>query len=453
QVFVSDLKELLAAKEFISLRTALKSISPIELIEGWEHFTPDERGVLFHLMPRQRALQLFEELEPNEQEELLSALKARDVEELVADLDPAETGRLLRELPKPLVRQLEGIVRKGAGGARAAEVASYPEDSVGSLMRTRFLTISPRGTCREALARISTSTRLRFIENTFLETLFAVGQDDRLAGTVTLKKLVVAPADLPVAELLEPNPQVLTPAMDQEEGAKLFLRYHLTCAAVVDEGRRLLGVVLDRDMDEVSAEEVEEDFAKMAGMGHGLLSQSVFQITKLRLPWLIATCFGEVLVSWIVKQYEPTLAQVVALASFMPLIAAMGGNVGAQTATVVVRGLATGEIGAGEEGEAVRKEVGVGLLLGLVYGTAMGGVAHLFYGARFGWAFSLVVSVGMLVSMTVAATMGSIEPLFFRWAGIDPATATGPLITTFTDMVSTSSYLALATALLAHFHR
>lgn len=149
-----------------------------------------------------------------------------------------------------------------------------------------------------------------------------------------------------------------------------------------------------------------------------------------------------------VKRYELTLSRVVALATFMPLIAAMGGNVGAQTATVVVRGLATREIREGEGVEVVLKEFAVGLLLGLFYGLVMGTAAYLFYGDRYGWEFSLVVGIGMLVSMTAAALMGSLEPFMFRRAGIDPATATGPLITTFTDLISTLVYFAFATWML-----
>ena len=234
QMYLSDLKELLAAKEFVSLRTALKEISPVDLVDGWEHFGREERPVLFRLMPRQRALQLFEELDPEHQEELLGALKAPDVEELVADLDPAETGRILRGLPKPLVRQLEAILRKGSGGARAAQVAAYPEKSAGALMRSRYLTVSVRWTCREALTRVSASTRLRLIENTYLDTLFAVDAADRFAGTVTLKELVVAPADMPVSELVDGQAQALAPELDQEEAARIFHRYRLPCAA----GRR-----------------------------------------------------------------------------------------------------------------------------------------------------------------------------------------------------------------------
>lgn len=447
-MYLSDLKELLAAKEFVSLRTALKEISPVDLVDGWDHFDREERPVLFRLMPRQRSLQLFEELDPAHQEELLGALKVPDVEELVADLDPAETGRILRGLPKPLVRQLDAILRKGSGGARAAEVASYPEESVGALMRTRYLTVSPRWTCREALSRVSASTRLRLIENTYLDVLFAVDTGDRFLGTVTLKELVVAPADMPVGELVDAQAQAMLPELDREEAARIFHRYRLPCAAVVDRDRRILGVVLDADMDEVAAEETEEDIAKMAGTRAGLLDEPVWRMTWVRSPWLLATCAGYILVSRIIQHYEPVLTHVIALASFMPLIAAMGGNVGAQTATIIVRGMATGEVEMSDMSRVCFKETCVGALLGSFYGCVMAGVSYMIYGSTLGLGFSAVIGIGMAVSTTTAAAIGSFEPFVFHRLKIDPATATAPLITCIADMVSTTTYLTVATVLL-----
>ena len=448
QMYLSDLKELLAAKEFVSVRTALKEISPVDVVDGWDHFTRDERGVLFRLMPRQRALQLFEELEPRDQEELLGALKEADVEELVQDLDPAETGRVMKGLPKPMVRQLEAILRKGGTGACVAQVSAYPKDSVGALMRTRYHTVQPRWTCREALTKVSAGTRLRFIENTYLDTLVVLDSHERLAGTITLKELVVAPHDMPVAELMNSRPVSLTPEMDQEEGAKLFHHYRLACAPVLDRERKVIGVVLDSDMDEVVAQETEEDIAKMAGTAAGLLSESVTHMTWARSPWLVATCLGYIVVSRVISHYEPVLSKVIALTSFMPLIAAMGGNVGSQTATMVVRAMATGEVEMKDWKTVLGKETAVGSLLGAGYGVSMFCIAHLLFGARYGWGFSWVVAVGMFASMTTAAAIGSLEPFIFHRLKIDPATATGPLITCIADMVSTATYLTVASYLL-----
>lgn len=447
QLYLSDLKELLQAREFVSLRTALKEISPVDLADGWEHFTREERVALFRLTTRQRAAQIFEELESEQQMELLTSLQLHDAERLLEDLDPSETSRMVRELPQPMVSRLIGIMKKG-GQESVQKYLQYPPQTVGALMRGRYVILDPKWTARQALERIQLSTRLRRIEETYLDTLMVVDPDGRLAGMVTLKSLVVAPRDMLVKELMNSSPITLAPEMDQEEAVRVFSKYKLKSAPVVARDGKLMGIVVYRDIFKVASEETEEDFAKMVGSQAGLLSHSAFDIAKVRFPWLIATCFGEMVVSYIIKHYEFTLSKVVALATFIPLIAAMGGNVGAQTATVMVRGLATGEVGPGDEVPIVVKEVVVGMMIGLVYGILIGLSAFIFYGDRYGTIFAVVVGIGMFVSMTAAATAGSIEPLVFRRLGIDPATATGPLITTFTDLLSTTVYFWLAARLL-----
>ena len=165
---------------------------------------------------------------------------------------------------------------------------------------------------------------------------------------------------------------------------------------------------------------------------------------------MIVTIFGEILASFIIKSYEVTLTKVIALASFSPLIAAMGGNVGAQSATIVVRSIALGQVNGQEKMKTVFREMRVGLMLGIVYGLFVGTVAYFLYGSRYSVDFSIVVGLAMCASMTIAATMGSIEPILFHRLGIDPATATGPLITTITDILTVLFYFSLATFLLVH---
>ena len=213
--------------------------------------------------------------------------------------------------------------------------------------------------------------------------------------------------------------------------------------------RNLLGVVVYRDIFAIAREETEEDFAKMAGYAR-TEERSIFKTVALRLPWLIITCFGGMLVSGVVKGFENTLAQIIALASFSPLIAGMGGNVGSQTATIMVRGLATGELGRGDEVKAIRHEVAIGMIMGLFYGLVVGGLANFFYHARYGWWFGIVVGTSRTVSMTIASIMASIEPFVLRHFGVDPATATGPMITTTTDLLSNAFYFTLASWLLLH---
>lgn len=447
QLYLHDLKELLEAREFVMVRTCLREIPPVDLAEAWDYFAPAERPVIFRLSTRQRAIQLFEELDPPAQVELLGNLQKDQATELLEDLDPGSASRILRDLPAPMVRHLTGILKK-SGEETVQKYLDFPPESVGALMRGRFFALDPKWNSKVALERVQLSTRLRRLEETHLDTLLIVDPEGRLAGTVTLKALVVAPRDMLVLDLADTSPRTLSPELDQEEALRLFTKYKLRSAPVIAADGKVLGVVDHRDVYEVASEETEEDFAKMAGMGVSPTETSVWRQASLRLPWLVITCLGGLAVSTVVKHYESTLAQILALASFSPLIAGMGGNVGSQTATFVVRGLATGEIKTGRERILILREVAVGLLLGAVYGLTVAGVAYLIYGDSYGWQFSLVVGLSMAFSMTISATMAALWPFVFQRIGVDPATATGPLITTATDLLSNLLYFGLATYLL-----
>ncbi|MBI5201412.1 MAG: magnesium transporter [Elusimicrobia bacterium] len=447
QLYLSDLKELLGGKEFASARTCLREVGAIDLADGWDRFSPDERRVIFRLLTRHKAYQLFEELEPEFQKELLESLGREHVEELLQGLEPSAVGRVARDLPQSMVRHLKTVMNR-ARYESVQKYLQYPPQSVGALMRGRYMTVEARWTTKQAMERIQLGTRLRHIAEIHLDTLMVADEEGRLKGTVSLKQLVVAPNNMTVADLMDDQPRTLHPEMDQEEAVKLFSKYKLKHAPVVTPDGQLLGIVVYGDIFEIASEETEEDFAKMAGMGRNDLAMGVLQQVRLRLPWLIITCLGGMLVSTVIRGFEGTIAKIIALASFSPLIAGMGGNVGSQTATLVVRGLATGEIKDEDAGQAVRREVLVGLTMGLLYGVATGLIAYAFYGERYTWRFSLVVGLGMAFSMTVSSLLASLEPFIFRRLGVDPATATGPLITTTTDLLSNILYLGLATYLL-----
>ncbi len=447
QIYLADLKELLDARDFVSARTCLREISPIDLADGWDHFDADERVALFRLSTRQKAMQLFEELESEQQASLVSSLRHQDAQDLLNDLDPSQTSRMMRDLPPPLVRQFNAIMKKG-GQERVQQYLQHPPESVGALMRGRYVTLDEKWTTKVAVERIQHSTRLRSIEETYLDTLMVVDAKNKMRGVVGLKSLVVAPNDMLVRDLMDRAPRTLTPDLDQEEAVKLFTKYKLKSAPVVDKDGTLLGVVVYRDIFAIAREETEEDFAMMAGYARASGLRSSFRGALLRLPWLAITCLGGVMVSYVVQHFETTLAQIIALASFSPLIAGMGGNIGSQTATIVVRGLATGEIGDENEGSTVRREIAVGALLGIFYGAVVGLISGLMFHARHGWEFGAVVGVSMALSMFVAAALAAVTPLILLRFKIDPATAAGPMITTTTDLLSNAFYFSLATWLL-----
>ena len=447
QIYLADLKELLDARDFVSARTCLREISPIDLADGWDHFDADERVAIFRLSTRQKAMQLFEELESDQQAALVGSLQRQDAQDLLSDLDPSETSRMLRDLPQPLVRQFNAIMKKG-GQECVQQYLKHPPETVGALMRGRYVTLDEKWTTKTAVERIQHSTRLRRIEETHLDTLMVIDSKNQLRGVVGLKSLVVAPNDMLVRELMDPAPRTLTPELDQEEAVKLFTKYKLKSAPVVDGSGALIGVVVYRDIFAIAREETEEDFAKMAGYARETGLRTSFRGAMLRLPWLGITCLGGVCVSLIVTRFEATLGQIIALASFSPMIAGMGGNVGSQTATIVVRGLATGEIGDDDHASTVQREIAVGTLLGLFYGVAVGLLAGLMYHVRHGWGFGAVVGVSMALSMSVSSALAATMPLILRRFKIDPATAAGPMTSTTTDLLSNAFYFTLATWLL-----
>ena len=229
----------------------------------------------------------------------------------------------------------------------------------------------------------------------------------------------------------------------------MFTKYNLMSLPVVDDHNKLLGTIVVDDVLQVVKEEATEDIAKMAGTKAAeLTKRRIRDVILMRMPWLLITCCAGFLVSGIVKHFEDTLSKTIALASFMPFIAALGGNLGTQSSTIAIRALATGELRLLDFAKELRREFLVGVCIGIFYGALAGLLAFLLYGVRFGTLFPLVVAIGMTTSMVVASTMGGAEPFIFSKVGIDPATAAGPLVTTMTDLISLSTYLTVASLLL-----
>ena len=449
-LFLPELKQLLAQQDFATLKTVLREINPVDLAEGWKEFSPEERQALFQILGTRRAVVVFEELDVQEQTRLLQALDERATGQMVGELPSGEVAHLFRKLPPRVVRRLANLVKQQATVERLEQALSYPAHTAGAVMHTEVVRLKESVTAGQALEQIQAVTRAHIHHEGLLSMLYVTNGQGRLVGFVTIQQLVAAPRDSLVEELMESAVAIqIAATADQEDAARLVAKYNILSAPVVDEDGRLLGALLVDDIIDIIRQEASEDIAKMVGTRpEEFLRQPALRVVWFRLPWLVTTIIGEFVVSVVIKHFGGTLHQVVALASFFPLIAAMGGNVGAQSATVVVRGLATGEIPPKEWLRVSFLEFRVGLTLGLCYGVLVGLFAHLLYGAHEGWLFSAVVALGMMTSMTVASTMGSLEPFIFRHFGIDPATATGPLITTATDLISTSAYLAMATAML-----
>lgn len=449
-LFLPELRQLIAAKDHATLKNVLREINPVDLAEGWGELSREEQMTLFQLLGTRKAVVVFEELDMPDQVFLLQSMSAEATNQMVNDLPPGEAAHLFRKLPPRAIKRMANLVKRQESVQQIQQALAYPRNTAGSLMHTEVLRLKESMTASQALELIRALTRTHVHEAGILSNLYVVNASGVLVGVVPLQTLVAAPHDSRIKELMGSTAAIRIPAAtDQEEAARLVSKYNLLSAPVVDDSNNIVGVLLMDDVLDIIHKEASEDIAKMAGTRpEEFGAHNILRVVRLRLPWLVASIVGGFTVSVVIRHFEGTLIKVVALASFMPLIAAMGGNVGAQSATIIVRSLAMGELQMKEWSKAMMREFAVGLMLGLTYGAVVGGFAYLLYGQFLGLYFAVVVSLGMVISMTVAATIGAVEPFIFQRMGIDPATATGPLITTTTDLIATSAYLALASAIL-----
>lgn len=447
ELFIPELKDLLARKNFAEIKSVLKTISLVDLADVWERFSQLEQILLFRLLSGREATSLFQELDPPQQSHILNSLGNKELEGLLDDFNPEEAARVFHELPERTVRHLFSLLEREQR-QEVHEIFKYPDNSVGSWLRIQHVDLKPNLTTAQAMERIRTISRLR--QGGGPDGYYVTDKRGRVAGFVTLRELIAAPPKMPLKDYMSPVRILqIDPYKDQEEAAYLFKRYKPSTAPIVDKDGKLLGYIQAEDIIPLIEEEVSEDIAKMAGTAAAeFKSESIWQKARIRFPWLIATCAGQILVALVIHKFNFVLSRVIAMASFSPFIAAMGGNVGSQTSMILVRALALREYDFSDRWKVLIKETSTGILLGLIYGSVIVGLAMLIYGSQFGTVFPFVVGLATIASMTVATAMGVVWPLTLVRFNIDPATATGPLISTSTDLFSTTVYFLLALWLL-----
>ncbi len=449
-LLVPEIKELLKEKNYALLKQVLRETQTLEFADAWQQFDDQERLQIFKIIPARAALRLFEILSVEDQKYLLDRLNEDSLTPILEGMDSSDLAKIFHHMTPRFVGKLKSLISRQDALAHIDLVMKYDEHTVGSLMHPEFVKLGPRLTAKQALLLLQAVTRPNQKEHLYC--LYVTDDQGRVMGALSLQDLVSAPADETLGQLATSVEGIkLRPELDQEDASKIFTKYNLTSAPVIDAEGKLLGVLTVKDIINIVRLEATEDFAKMAGTKITAHSErSVFRVVFTRMPWLLVTLGGGTVVSLIIRHFEPVLSQVIALASFSPLIAGMGGNVGSQSATVIVRNMALGNLQGASGWSTALREFGVGLSLGVLYGTILGAIAYAIYGPVYGIHFSIVVAMAMCTAMTVAATMGAVGPLIFEKFGIDPATAAGPIVSTTTDIFSNFIYFFMATLLLLH---
>lgn len=424
-----------------------KERRPEELAEALSRLPREEKATLILSLSPREAGEVLWRTDRASRAFVLYRLDNAAVAEIMSAIPADWASHCLRQIPKKRRREILSLF-PAEKEERIKEHLSYKPDTAGARMNPRVTPFDRNLTVAETVGIIRTTMALKTVFHCYV-----VDDKGKLLGVVPLRKLLMADPDTPLKELMLPDIVSVPTDMDQEEVARVATRNMIFALPVIDKKGLLKGVItLDRVL-RVIQDEATEDIYKMAGTDkEEITSQSVFRIARIRAPWLFASWLGGLAAAVIIGMFEDSIARVAALAAFLPIVLGMGGNIGTQSATVVVRGLAMGYIDVRAIGRTVVKEMLIGFLLGVTYGLLLGIFAWLRFRGHvppYGWDLGLTVGLAIFCSMALAATMGSLIPMVLNRMKIDPAIATGPFVTTSIDILGIIAYFMVATFLLS----
>ncbi len=440
-----DLLRPLRRNETRRVARILQRIDDVQLAKQLDNAPAADQDRILQMLSVERRASVFAHLRMETAAELVQRLAPEEVALMLEDLEADDVADILGRVEESRLRQI--LTRLEPREADEVEqLLGYDENTAGGRMSLDFIRVYDNVTVAEAVRTVQEVSDPP--DHAFY--VYVVDEDERLVGAVSLRTLLVGGRDQPIREVMEPELVYVDREADQEEVADIAARYDLVVVPVVDDERRLVGVVTIDDIVDVIREEATEDILKMAGAGEELFeTRSFWSSLRNRMPWLLAAAAGGLLVAFALSGFEVALATVPILALFMPVIAGMGGNVGTQSSTIVVRGLAVGYVESGMVGRLVLREMSLGLVLGAIYGLLIAVIAP-FIGATVEdpVALGVLLTLGMMGSMTIAAAVGTSIPLLMNRIKIDPAVSTGPFVTTAVDILGLMFYFWLATVLL-----
>ena len=414
---------------------------PADVAAVLDRLTPTDRKAVFHLIESSDAsAQVLSLVEASAQADLLGGLEHGAAGHILEQMSTDDAAVILRALPR---EQADAIL--GAMGDSAADVETllaYPEDTAGAIMAPEAIALPADLTVKEAIERLQ---QTEHAEASFY--VYVVDDQGQLVGVLSLRQLIMQPPFTALRDCMVTEPIRVTTETDQEDVARVVARYDLLAVPVVNQVNQLVGVVTVDDVIDVLSEEATEDILKMAGTTvEEVTSPGVLRGAWIRLPWLAASFVGGLGAVFLLGRFEGILRTNVQLAFFMPIILGMGGNVASQCAMVVVRGLATGRLELSAMGRILGHELGTGLLLAIAFAVGLASCAALLgYGPP---RLPVVVGLGIFGSMLIAASVGTILPLLLDRMGADPAVASGPFVTTSTDVLGIASFFVIASTLL-----
>lgn len=437
-----DLLQFLQEASVEELRAALKEIHPADILDALEDYKGDAIAFLAKL-PNEILAEIIEEAEEedksgifdlfpmDQKKEIISEMASDELVDLLETIDPEERADLIESLDAEDAQDVKDLMQ-------------HDPETAGGIMATEFVTIKDNMTVRETLEYL----QIHGDEAETLSYLYVLDEDEVLKGVISLRDIVVNKFNELIAPLIISNVISVRAELDQEEVASIFQKYGFTSIPVVDEDNKMLGIITSDDVLDVLVDESTEDFEKMAAISHSdgeYLETGVFELARKRIFWLLFLMISATFTSFIIQGYEMALASVVLLAAFIPMLMDTGGNAGSQSATLIIRGMALGEIDMRDYFQVFWKEMRVSVIVGVVLAVVNFGRIWLFHHDML---LAMTVSLALLFTVVLAKTVGCTLPIVARKLKIDPAIMAAPIITTIVDVLSLLVYFKLAVVLL-----
>jgi len=436
--FLDHVHEAIERRDTAALQALVRELHESDTGDLIEALDADLRPRLVELLGRDFDFTALTEVEDAVREEILEDLPAQTVAEGVRDLDSDDAAHILEDLPEQ--EQAEILEQMPPPERSAVErILHYPDESAGRRMQTEFIAVPPSWTVGDAIDHLRETVDLpeRFFE------LYVVDEGQKLLGAIGLDRLLRTKRPTPLADLMDPDRRRVRATDDQEAVARMFERYNLVAAPVVDDGERLVGVLTFDDIVDVIEEEAEEDIRALGGVTRDEeLADSVWRIARGRFNWLLVNLATAFLASSVLGLFEGSLEKMVALAVLAPIVASQGGNATTQTMTVAVRALATRELTDANAWRVIVRELLVGLVNGIAFAVITGVAAWAWFKVP---GLGIVIGLAMLCNLLAAALGGILIPLGLSRLRVDPAVASSPFVTTVTDVVGFFAFLAIAT--------
>lgn len=445
---VDKTSEMLQEKNFRAIKSLLEDEMPQDVALLLEELPDKDMPIVFRLLSKELAADTFVEMSSESQEMLLNIFSDNELKAIFGEMFLDDTVDIIEEMPASVVKR---IINQSDAETRDLinQILQYPRDSAGTIMTVEYVSLKKSWTVQQCFDRI----RKTALDKETIYNCYVTDEKRHLIGRVTVKDLLLHDYDVKIADIMETDVLAVETTDDKEYVAQQISKYDLNAMPVVDKESRIVGIITVDDVLDVIEQEATEDISKMAAVtpsNDSYLDQSVWQIWKNRIPWLLILMISATFTGLIINAYEATLSAL--LFACVPMIMGTGGNAGSQAAVTITRSLAIGEVRASDVLKVLWKELRVALSLGIVLAIACFGKLYLLDGLLFGnpytWDVCLTVSLALLVTIVLAKLIGCMMPILAKICRLDPAVVASPFITTIVDILSLVIYCAIAQGLL-----